>query len=87
VVFILGYEAHVIYNIGDEVKIVCSDCIREGGTFGVTAPRFLTSALMSNINSYIFVGGKLCVIDVGFITPTTDTLLQKFRCYETSWFP
>lgn len=48
---------------------------------------FLTSPLIYNINTNIFVGRTLCIRKVGFITSSKDTFLWHFRCYETSWFP
>jgi len=38
---------------------------------------FLTSVLICNINSNIFVGGKFCIRKLGFITSARSTLLKE----------
>ena len=37
----------------------------------------ITSVLICNINSNVFVGGKFCIRILGFITSARDTLLKE----------
>jgi len=61
---------------------------RREGCLELQLHSFLTSVLICNTNSDMFVGGKFCITKLGFIPSAKDTFLKKkFRCYEKTSFP